>query len=119
MSDVPTLTVAQWRRIMLHLPPTRRDRLTISAILFRETDGASVRDTCELYGVTRTRLSEWTRALEADGSLARIMRTLRLERANPLRWRVGGVSFWKRSNSRTSVMQERLREFDDVLHRSR
>jgi hypothetical protein len=118
VSDVPTLTVVQWRRIMLHLPPTRRDRLTISAILFRETDGASVRDTCELYGVTRTRLSEWTRALEADGSLARVMRTLRLERADPRR-RVGGVSFLKRSSNRASVMQEKLREFDDALHRYR
>jgi hypothetical protein len=36
------LTAAQMRKIERHLPATRRDWLVISAILFRETDGASL-----------------------------------------------------------------------------
>src|SRR5262245_6056945 len=56
MSSVPLLSARQWRAIEPHLPPNRRDRVLISAILFRETEGAGIRDVCELFGVTRTRL---------------------------------------------------------------
>jgi hypothetical protein len=63
MARVPTLTAAQMRKIERHLPPTRRDPVVISAMLFRETHGASLRDTCQWYGVTRSRLAEWTAQL--------------------------------------------------------
>jgi hypothetical protein len=98
MSSIPCLSAVQWRKIESLLPPRRRDRRMIAALLFREFDGCGMREVCDLYGVTRTRLSEWTAALEADGTLARLMRELGLRRAGVLRWSAGGPTYWRRVN---------------------
>ena len=97
-SSIPGLSAAQWRQIESLLPPGRRDRRMIVALLFREFDGAGIREVCDLYGVTRTRLGEWTTALEADGTLARLLRELGLKRAGVSQWSAGGATYWRRVN---------------------
>ena len=96
MASIPGLSEPHWRKIEGLLPPKRRDRRMIAALLFREFDGCGMREVCELYGVTRTRLSEWTAVLEADGTLARLMRELGLKRAGSSRWSAGGPTYWRR-----------------------
>jgi transposase len=81
MSSNPLLNDLQWRRIERLLPPSRRDRAVIAAILYLEFSGVSLRHAAELFGLSRTRLHEWHRAIEADGSLAKVMEALKLESA--------------------------------------
>jgi hypothetical protein len=95
-SSIPCLSAAQWRKIESLLPPRRRDRRMIAALLFREFDGCGMREVCDLYGVTRTRLSDWTAVLQADGTLALLMRKLGLKRAGPSQWSAGGPTYWRR-----------------------
>ena len=45
----------------------------ITAILYLEHSGQPLRHVGEQYGLSQTRLHEWHRAIEADGSLARVM----------------------------------------------
>ena len=82
MSSKSALSDAQWRKIERYLPETRRDRLMIEAILFREFSGQSLTDVAELFGITRVRLFQWEHAIEAV--LPAIMAALRLEPAGPL-----------------------------------
>ena len=96
MSSVPTLNARQWRRVEPLLPETRRDRIAISAIVFREIDGTGLRDVARLYGVSKTKLSEWSARLQAEGTLSRILDALGVQRAPPLQWRRGGSPGWRR-----------------------
>jgi len=93
----------------------------IAALLFREFDGCGLREVCDLYGVTRTRLSEWTAVLQADGTLARLMRELGLKRALPLRWSAGGATYWRRVNPdrRAGVLALKLNYFRAALRTPR
>jgi transposase len=121
MPDVPMLTDAQWRAVEPLLPLGRRDRRVLSAICFRESAGIGLRDLCEAYpGLTKTRVSDWTRALEADGSLPRILDTLRLNRAGSLSWRRGGVPSWRRRSldGGRGVMALKLSQFSEQLGQS-
>ena len=79
MTSAPILSDAKWRKIGIDLPTTRRDRLMISALLFRTTTGQSVRETAAVFGVAKTKLHEWGNALE--GVLPGILQTLQLEPA--------------------------------------
>ena len=117
MPDVPILTDAQWRAVEPLLPPGRRDRRVVSAICFRESAGIGLRDLCEAYGLTRTRLSDWTRALSRDGTLPRILRELRLERAGALMWRRGGTPMWRRKSGGGAMLKHRLDVFAEQLVR--
>jgi hypothetical protein len=116
MTAVPTLSVGQWRKIEPLLAANRRDRRMITALLFRETTAVGLRDVCSEFQVTRSRLSEWHRALAADGTLALVMKTLRLEPAGALMWSGGGVQSWRRGqDAGRAVMAVRLRNFRDSL----
>jgi hypothetical protein len=118
MPDIPLLTDAQWRAVEPILPVGRRDRSVISAICFRESAGIGLRDLCEAYGVTRTRISDWTRALEADGSLPRILSALRLEPAGPLMRRRGGVPSLRRHGGGGAMLEHKLNRFSEQLGHS-
>ena len=78
MGSKPLISEAQWRKITKFLPPKMCDQTMIEAILFREFSGRSLTEVAELFGVTRIRLHTWRNALEADGTLARIMAALKL-----------------------------------------
>jgi hypothetical protein len=82
MSSQSVLSDAQWRKIEKLLPENRRDPGLITAVLYREHSGQSLSEVAEVFGITRVRLHQWTHALEADGSLARVMAALRLEPAS-------------------------------------
>ena len=82
MSSVPLLSDAQWSRIENILPESRQDRTVITAILYLEHCGQPLRHVGEQYGLSQTRLHEWHRAIEADGTLGRIMAALKLEPAS-------------------------------------
>jgi len=118
--NIPGLSAIQWRKIENLLPERRRDRRMIAALLFREFDGCGMREVCDLYGVTRTRLSEWTAALGADGTLGRLMRELGLKRAAPLRWSAGGPTYWRRvsPDRGADVLALKLNYFREALDRS-
>ena len=88
MAAIPQLTAAQYRRIEADLPANRRDRLVISALLFRFNTGRSLRETSEIFGVSRVRLNEWERAL--TDALPVILCRLHLSPANPRQWSRGG-----------------------------
>jgi hypothetical protein len=117
MAAIPTLTKRQWRTIEGILPANRRDPMMIAAILYRETAGASVRDTCQIYGLTKSRLSEWSAGLSESGALVRILAELKLERAGPLQWRRGGCAWYKRYavDQGRGVEAVRLARFGDAL----
>jgi hypothetical protein len=100
--------------------PNKRDRLVISAPLFRQTSGCGLRDIAQWAGLTRTRLSEWDQALAADGTMLQIMKTLKLDRASALSWSGGG----QRSHSRdkkvaAGVTAIRFQNFREALRGSR
>jgi hypothetical protein len=117
MASSPQLTAAQWRRIAPILPENRRDRLMISAILFRQFSGTGLRDAAAWFGVTRVRLSEWTMALEADGSLARLMKLLRLKPASRL-GSSGRHSYQGRdAKMAAAITAIRLADFREALRR--
>ena len=78
------LSGAQRRRIENILQENRRDPTVIAAILYREFSGQSLRHAAEVFGITRVSLHDWHQAIEADGSLAKVMAALKLEPAGPL-----------------------------------
>jgi hypothetical protein len=122
MSHPPLISVAKWRTIQAHLPASYRDRHMISAIVFRQVDGASLRQVCEWYHVTRTRLAEWTVALDDSGDLARILKALKLERAAPAGWRHGGgPPSWRRysRDGGRAVVELKLGRFAEQLRTGR
>ncbi len=66
--------------------------------------------------MSRVRLNEWNRAIEDDGSLARVMAVLKLERANALVRRRGGRPSYHRDQAMVdAVASIRLRDFGDAL----
>jgi len=116
MGSIRVLTNRQWRLIENILPPTRHDPAVISAILYRQHSGQSLSHAAELFGVTRARLHEWDRALAADGSLAQILKALKLEPASALARRRGGRPFYHRDPKMVAAVTElRLRNFADAL----
>jgi hypothetical protein len=102
-----------WRRIESLLPPNRRDRTVIAAILYLEFSGQSLRHVGEVFGLSRTRLHEWHRAIEADGSLARIMAALKLEPAG----RRGRVFYGNDAAMAAEIAAIRIGEFRAALGR--
>jgi hypothetical protein len=88
------LSARQWRAISKILPATKRDPVVIAALLYREFTGEGLRHVGEVFGVSRSKLDEWHRALEHDDSLARVMKVLKLPSASPLARSMGG----RRSN---------------------
>jgi len=120
MGSIPLLSAAQWGLIGSHLPANRRDRHTISAILYREHSGQSLRHVADQYGLSRVRLHEWHRAIEADGSLARIMKALKLVPAGPLVRRGGGRPFYSHNPAMVAqVTAIRLQNFREALQTRR
>jgi hypothetical protein len=119
-SDIPQLSDRQWNRIVSILPETKGDRLVISALLFRHTSGCGLRDIAQWAGLTRSRLGEWDRALTADGTMAQIMKTLKLDRAGPLCWSAGGKRWQSRDkNVAAGVTAVRFQNFREALRGSR
>ena len=114
MSSVPLLSDAQWSRIENILPENRRDRTVITAILYLEHSGQPLRHVGEQYGLSQTRLHEWHHAIEADGTLGRIMAALKLEPASaPAR---GDRPFHSHNPAMVAqVTALRLRNFGDAL----
>ena len=117
MAQAPTLSDAKWRKIVNDLPANRRDRLVISAILYRATSGQSVRETAAVFGVAKTKLHEWGNAVE--DALPGILQTLQLEPAGRRMRRAGGADWRKRSGIYASVAALRLQNFGRALRRTR
>ena len=113
--DVPLISHKQLDLIVDLLPPSRRDPVLVTAILYRAFSGGSLRDVAELFPVTRCRLHEGERDLAAV--LPRILRTLRLRPLPSAMYRRGGGQDWRR---RTPGVHERvvayqLQEFGEAL----
>lgn len=120
MGSKPLISDAQWRKIEKLLPETRRDPQMIAALLYREFSGQSLSHAAEMFRVTRVRLHQWHRALEADGSLADIMAALKLEPAGPLARCAAGRPWYARDAELAArVAQFRLQNFADALRASR
>ena len=123
MGSIPMLSDAQWRKISPLLPETKRDPVPIAAILYLEHSGQSLRHTAEIFRLSRSRLNEWHRALNADGSLAQIMTVLKLEAAGPLaRRRGGGPEWYARPGPEAqaaAVTEIRVRSFGAALRAGR
>jgi hypothetical protein len=119
MSSKSALSNAQWRKIERYLPETRRNRLMIEAILFREFSGQSLTDVAEVFGITRVRLFQWEHAIEAV--LPAIMAALRLESAGPLaRCRSGSRPSYRRDQAMVdAVAAIRFQSFREALRGSR
>jgi hypothetical protein len=114
MGSNSLLSDAQWRRIEKLLPENRHDRTVIAALLYREHSGQPLRHVGEVFGLSRTRLHEWHRAIEAD--LPRIMAVLKIEPAGALARRRGGRPFYHRDPKMVAAVTElRLRNFADAL----
>lgn len=111
-SSNPLLNDLQWRRISALLPPKRRDRAVIAAILYLEFSGVSLRHVAELFGLSLTRLHEWHRAIGADGSLAKVMAALKLESAGRSR---GGRVFYGSGAMAAEITALRIGEFREAL----
>lgn len=115
-SDIPALSDRQWKRIAPLLPESKRDPVMIAALLFRHTSGAGLRDIAQWSGCSRTRLGEWDVALSADGTLSRIMKILKLERADALCWSSGGKRWYSRDKKvAASVTAVRFQNFRSAL----
>jgi transposase len=119
MDSIPMLSDAQWRKISPLLPETKRDPRMVSAILYLEHSGQSLRHTAEVFAVTKSRLGEWHGALAVDGGLARIMTMLKLKAAGPLARRGGGGPEWYarpgREAQAAAVTAIRLQNFGAAL----
>jgi hypothetical protein len=118
MSSVPLLSVKQWRAISKLLPENRRDRVVISAVLFRQFSGLGLRDVAEWFGTSRVRLAEWTAAMESDGSLQKVMEALGIQRAGPLLWSGGGQQSSRQIRDKEmadKVLALRFTKFRDAL----
>jgi hypothetical protein len=116
MAKIPRLSAVQWRSIENDLPLSRRDRLVISALVFRATEARSLRECSEIFGVSRARLNEWEHAVES--ALPRILRKLRLEPATDLmRLRLHGGQDWRKRHPGLyeSSMARRVEDFGRAL----
>jgi transposase len=120
MPGVPLLSSSQWNAILPLLPPNRRNVQIISALLYLEHSGESLRHVCEQFRTTKSRLNQWHRALASDGTLANIMLRLRLESAGPLVRRAGGQR-WYGDNATLAaeITSIRVGRFRDALRRRR
>ncbi len=116
MGSIPQLSDVQWRRIENILPENRRDRQVICALMYREFSGQSLRHVGGQYGLSRTRLDEWSRALKADGSLPQLMRLLKLKLASSLPRRGGGRAWYHHNKALVAeVTAIKLAEFRQAL----
>ena len=117
MASPPLLTAKQFRLIEDDLPATKRDRVMISALLYRASSGQSLRETAEAFGVSRARLHEWECALASE--LPGIMHALHLEAALPRVQRPGGTG-WRRHPDLYGRLQAlHLQDFGQALRRVR
>jgi hypothetical protein len=114
-SNMGFLTERQWRQIESILPQTRRDRLVIEAILYREFSGQSLAEVAEVFALTKVRLHQWHHAIAAE--LPQIMATLRLERASAsARCRSGSRPTYRDNPAMVAAVGElRLRKFRQAL----
>jgi hypothetical protein len=121
MSPKSALSEAQWRKIERYLPETRRDQLMIEAVLYRRFSGQSLSEVAALFSITRVRLHQWHHALDADGSLTKVMAALRLEPAGPLaRCRSGSrPTYHNNPEMIAAVAAIRMQSFRQALRGSR
>lgn len=117
MGSAPMLSATQFKRIEAELPPKRRNLAVISALVYRNSSGQSLRDVAEAYGISRTRLSEWDALLVAE--MPKLMQKLGLDAAGWLAWRGGGQAWQRRHNCAAGVTAFRLESFDRALRRTR
>ena len=73
-TTAPLLTTAEIRQIAPYLPRKRDDPVIISAIVFRNWSGESLRHIATWYGVTVGRVQTWETQLRDGGQLAAIMK---------------------------------------------
>jgi hypothetical protein len=119
-APVPLLSARQWKQIVELLPNNRRDPMLVAAILFREVSGSGIREVAKSYGISRSRLHEWNRALETGGILANVLDTLRLEPAGPLARRGGGPAWYANNEGLAAAIAAiRLDEFRQALRSGR
>lgn len=90
--------------------------MVIAAVLYRQVSGEGLRDTAALSGVSRSKLDEWRRALEADGSLRQVMEALKLKPAGS-QVRPSGGPAWYADDATLSaqIRQIRLDAFRQAL----
>jgi hypothetical protein len=119
MATVPLLSVRQWKLIEPLLAEKKRDRVVVSAILYRQFSGCGLRDVAEWFGLSRARLAEWSVAMERDGSLARVMKALKLEPADWLCWSRGGRQYYARGGAemKAAVVRLKFQNFREALRR--
>jgi hypothetical protein len=92
----------------------------ITALLFYEFSGSRCATSATNTGCREPTCSEWHQALEADGSLADIMATLKLEPASALARRRGGRPFYHRDQAMVAAVAElRLQNFAEALRAGR
>ena len=116
MASAPLLTARQFKKIEPYLPASRRDRRIISAVLYRITSGRSVREAADAFGITKTKLHEWERALASE--LPAILHALRLEAASPRVQRRGGQGWQRTPDVYDRVTALRLEHFGAALRRT-
>ena len=115
-TTAPLLTTAEIRRIAPYLPRKRDDPVIISAIVFRNWSGESLRHIATWYGVTVGRVQTWETQLRDGGQLAAIMKELGLPHASALQWVNGGqVSAWRNPDTAKRIAALRFTQFRDAL----
>jgi hypothetical protein len=116
MITAPLLTNHQWHAIERYLPPKKHNRAIISAVVFRNWSGESLRHVAQWYGCTFGRLQAWDREMRAGGQLSAIMRELRLPQASSLMWSNGGQrSSWRDPDTARKVEAYRFGQFKEAL----
>jgi hypothetical protein len=109
----PLIPDREWQAMLGWLPPGRRDRALVTALVFRATSGASLRDVSERFRIARSTLSDADAALQAD--MPRILTQLRLQPASASSFRRGGASWQRRRAISGNILDFKIREFADQL----
>jgi hypothetical protein len=115
-SSISALSETKWRSIERYLPPSKCDPVVIAAVLYRQVSGEGLRDTAALSKVSRSKLDEWRRALEADGSLRQVMKALKLKPAGSQVRPSGGPAWYADDATLAAqIRQIRLDAFRQAL----
>ena len=118
-TSAPILTAAEMARIAPYLPRKRDDPVVISAIVYRNWSGLSLRHIANWYGVTVGRLQTWETQLRDGGQLAAIMKVFGLPHASALQWSNGGqVSAWRNPDMAKRIAALRFQQFRAALRAS-
>jgi len=117
MPNAPFLTDAQWGKIEAILPPKRRNRAVISALVFRRWSGSGLRPAAAAFGVTVARLQAWETEFRASGCLIDLMNALGLPQAPPAKFSNGGqrTNWGGDADSAARLLAYRFGRFREAL----